>query len=69
MSIKLIRLSEKKPPANNTVLFVWWHRNGIKTSQKTLGFINEGGKLILDVTYAGSPSFWCDLFSNGISFI
>ena len=57
------RFSDKKPPVNETVLFVWWHRNGFETSQKTLGFIDTANVLHLDFTPVGAkqPTFWCFL--------
>ena len=57
------RFSDKKPPVDEVVLFVWWHRNGWKTSQKTLGFIDTANVLHLDFTPAGAkePDFWCFL--------
>ena len=57
------RFSDKKPPVDEVVLFVWWHRNGFKTSQKTLGFIDTVNVLHLDFTPAGAkePTFWCFL--------
>lgn len=64
---ELIRFSNEKPPIDKVVLFVWWHRNGIETSQKTLGFIDTTGSLHLDFTPVGfsnkQPTFWCSLFS------
>ena len=63
---ELIRFSDKKPPTDKVVLFVWWHRNGIETSQKTLGFIDTLESLHLDFTPSvpnKTPTFWCPLFS------
>jgi hypothetical protein len=63
---ELIRFSDKKPSTDKVVLFVWWHRNGIETSQKTLGFLDTAGVLHLDFTPVGqnkTPTFWCPLFS------
>ena len=62
---ELVRYSEEKPPKYKTVLFVWWHRNGIETSQKTLGFLNGEGNPVLDFIPCGNPepTFWCNLFS------
>lgn len=59
------RFSDKKPPVDEVVVFVWWHRNGFEASQKTLGFIDAANVLHLDFTPAGGkePTFWC--FLNG----
>jgi hypothetical protein len=61
----LIRYDKEKPPKGKTVLFVWWHRNGIETSQKCCGFLTDRGKLITDLKFVGSdkPSYWISLFS------
>lgn len=62
---ELIRIEEEKPPVDKIVLFVWWHRNGIETSQKTLGFVDADGELHLDFTPAvKKPTFWCHLFEK-----
>jgi len=57
------RFCDEKPPINKTVLFVWWHRGGFERSQKTLGFMDSDGNLILDFYPAGGedPTFWCYL--------
>ena len=60
----LVKFDKQKPPKNRVVLFVWWHRNGIETSQKCCGFITNSGKLITDLTFPKSqhPTFWKELF-------
>jgi len=57
---KMFRYSDEKPPKNKTVLFIWWHRNGFETSQKTLGYLSDEDRLIFDFTPAGGkmPDFW-----------
>lgn len=56
-------LEHIKPPANTTVLFVWWNRNGFEASQKTLGIMHSNGELKLDFNPAGKekPRFWAHL--------
>ncbi len=60
----LIRYEKQKPPKNKVVLFVWWHRNGIETSQKCCGFLTDSGKLITDLKFPKSnePTYWKELF-------
>lgn len=63
---EFIRFLEEKPLMDKVVLFIWWHRNGIEASQKTLGFVDSVGALHLDFTPVGQnkkPTFWCPLFS------
>lgn len=63
----LIRVIDKLPNRNSTVLFVWWHRNGIETSQMSCGYVDAEDNIHTDLKFNGNnstPDFWHPLFQN-----
>ena len=59
----LINLKKQKPPHSENVLFVWWHRLGIETSQMCVGYYDERiDDYITDLNFTKQPTFWYKLF-------
>lgn len=59
----LVNYEKQKPPNNENVLFVWWHRLGIKTSQMSVGYYDSKiDDYISDLTFNKPPTFWHKLF-------